>query len=128
MRIPKFLKPLLLAATLAIPAALSSASAASVYFENDSGQSGRVDVYVDGQLVFDNVFPATNMMFPRDIASGTHQIVVTPSNEAVGQQDVLRETVNIGNDGTYTLSLGQDQTAEGYGTVALDLSAGNSSN
>ena len=87
-----------------------------------------VDVYVDGQLVFDHMFPNTPMIFPKDIAGGTHQVVVTPSGEAAGGQDVLRETVNIGSGGTFTLSLNHDQNAEGYDTLALDMSAGNYSN
>lgn len=120
MRFPKFLKSLLLSTLLTAAVATPAASATPAYFSNQSGQSGVVDVYVDGQLVFDNVFPSTVMMFPRDLASGTHQVVVTPFFLSPGEQDILHTAVTIAEDGTYTLLLGEVE--DDLGRVSLDIS------
>lgn len=121
MRTPKTLKALLLSALAATATVLPTASAAQVYFENDSGASGVVDVYVDGQLVFDDVFASSTMMFPREITGGQHEVVVTPFYLAPGQGDLLRSAVDVPQDGTSTLTLANDSDTN---VLALDLSDG----
>lgn len=96
-----------------------SASAAPVYFDNDSGASGVVDIYVDGQLVFDDIFADSAMMFPRELAPGRHEVIVTPFYLKPGQGDVMRAGINVGADSMYTLRLAPDGDA-----LALKLSAG----
>ncbi|SMB78415.1 DUF4397 domain-containing protein [Deinococcus hopiensis] len=103
------LKALMLSALIATTALFTSASATPVYFSNDSGQSGVVDVYVDGQLVFDNVFADDSMMFPRELSAGQHNVVVTPNYLPLGEQDILRTTLTVpeetaGNT-AYTINL-----------------------
>ncbi|GBF08008.1 hypothetical protein DAERI_210004 [Deinococcus aerius] len=124
MPTPKTLKALLLPALLTAAVTLPAASAAPVYFENGSGASGVVDVYVDGELVFNDVFADSAMMFPRDIAAGPHQVVVTPFSLAPGQADVLDTAVTIPDDGTSTLTLGPGQDDLGRDVLALSLEGG----
>lgn len=124
MRSPKFLKPLLLSALLTAAVASPAASATHAYFSNQSGQSGVVDVYVDGQLVFDNVFPNAVMMFPRELASGTHQVVVTPFFLSPGEQDILHTAVTIAEDGTYTLLLGEVEDELGRASLGISVHSG----
>ncbi|SMB94597.1 hypothetical protein [Deinococcus hopiensis] len=112
-------KALLLTALFAATTAGLPASAAPVYFDNDSGASGVVDVYVDGQLVFDDVFADSAMMFPRELARGKHEVVVTPFYLKLGQGDVMRASVNVSDDRAYTLRLAPDKEE-----LALKLSAG----
>lgn len=122
MRTPKTLKALLLSALVATAV---TASAAPVYFENDSGASGVVDVYVDGQLVFNDVFAGSSMMFPREIAAGPHEVVVTPFYLAPGQADVLHTTIDVPLDaGNYTLTLGTTQDDLNREVLGLSLSQG----
>lgn len=125
MRTPKTLKALLLSALLATAALGATASAGQAYFSNESGQSGVVDVYVDGQLVFDNVFPNMPMMFPQDLAAGTHQVVVTPFYLTPGQGDVLDTSVIIPDDGTYTLTLAESEDELSRPVLGIGVSGGN---
>lgn len=125
MRSPKFLKPLLLSALLTAAVASPAASATHAYFSNQSGQSGVVDVYVDGKLVFDNVFPNFVMMFPRELAAGTHQVVVTPFALTPGEGDILQTTVTIPEDGTHTLLLGETQDELGVSSLNVAVYSGN---
>ncbi|SMB78377.1 hypothetical protein [Deinococcus hopiensis] len=102
-------KALLLSAFIATTALTTSASASPVYFDNDSGQSGVVDVYVDGKLVFDNVFADSSMMFPTDITAGKHDVVITPNYLALGEADILNTSIDIPetdpDTGAYTVTL-----------------------
>ncbi|WP_019587690.1 DUF4397 domain-containing protein [Deinococcus apachensis] len=126
MRTPKTLKALLLSALVATSALAVTASAAPVYFENDSGASGVVDVYVDGQLVFNDVFAASTMMFPKEISSGSHEVVVTPFYLAPGEADVLRTTINVPADenSSYTLALATTQNDLEQDVLGLSLDEG----
>ncbi|WP_051935678.1 DUF4397 domain-containing protein [Deinococcus sp. YIM 77859] len=121
MRI-KNLPALLLSALFA--ATLPTASAAEVYFENSSQLGELVDVYVDGRLVFDDVFPSSFPLFPQNVTRGLHEVVITPSALAPGQQDVLRSTVNVAEDGTYTLALLDDEDTQGLPALQLALTPG----
>ena len=100
---PTLLSPKALLFSLLCAASLPSAQAAKVYFLNASGPSGLVDVYVDGVLVFDNMFPEFHMMFPRTIGAGTHALVVTSYNVAPGPQNLLSTSMAFAQDGRYTL-------------------------
>lgn len=124
MRTPKFLKSLLLSTLLTAAVVTPAASATPAYFSNQSGQSGVVDVYVDGRLVFDNVFPNSVMMFPRDLTSGTHQVVVTPFFLSPGEQDILHTAVTIAENGTYTLLLGEVEDELGRSSLNISVYSG----
>lgn len=124
MRTFKTVKALLLSTLVSTAILGSSASATPVYFSNDSGASGVVDVYIDGQLVFDDIFADSSMMFPRDVAAGQHQVVVTPFYLAPGQQDVLVSTVDVPASGEYTLALTPTTDTYNVPTLTLDLSSG----
>jgi len=119
MRNIKTFKALFLSALVSAAALGTDASATQVYFVNGSGTSSVVDVYVDGQLVFDNIFAHSGMMFSRDIAAGEHEIVVTPFSLAPGERDVLTTTVTVPGSGEYTLAL-----ADGENVPTLALSSG----
>ena len=116
---PTFMRKALLLTALFATTASLHASAAPVYFDNDSGASGVVDVYVDGELVFDDVFADSAMMFPRELARGKHEVVVTPFYLKPGQGDVMKANINVSEDRTYTLRLAPDKEE-----LALKLSAG----
>lgn len=92
----------------AAPAPAQSGPPASVYFENSAALPTPVNVYVDGQLVFSGVFPDSVTSFPRDVATGDRQVVITPAYAAPGQSDLLSTTVNIPSSGVYTLALDTD--------------------
>lgn len=106
MRTSLLPKALLLAALLA--PALAPAQAARVYFLNDHSQSGLVDVYVNGVLLFDNMFPAFPTMFGHDLAPGTHTFVVTAYNVAPGPANLLETKLEVARWGDYTLKLSGD--------------------
>ncbi|ACO47497.1 DUF4397 domain-containing protein [Deinococcus deserti] len=100
------LKAFTVSALLTASTLFVNASAAPVFFHNDAGASGIVDIYVDGTLVFDDIAPDNAMMFPQELASGRHEVIVTPYNRAPGVQDVLRTTIEIEHASSYHLTLG----------------------
>ncbi|MPY66215.1 DUF4397 domain-containing protein [Deinococcus sp. SDU3-2] len=112
-------KALLLAALLA--PAVAPAQAARVYFLNDHAQSGLVDVYVNGRLLFDNMFPAFPTMFGHDLAPGKHTFVVTASNVPPGPANLLETELDIAQWGEYTLKL-SGGTDLNFPALALALS------
>ncbi|SMB78399.1 hypothetical protein [Deinococcus hopiensis] len=118
------LKALLLSAFIATTALTTSASATPVYFSNDAGASGVVDVYVDGQLVFDDVFADSSMMFPKEITAGKHDVVITPNYLALGEAGILHASITVpetdGEDGAYTVTLTPDTNE----LLTLDLTSG----
>lgn len=107
---PTPLSPKALLFSALCAASLTSAQAAKVYFLNASGPSGLIDVYMNGVLVFDNIFPEFPMMFPREIAPGTHALVVTPYNVAPGPQNLLATSMEFAQDGFYTLRFAEGKT------------------
>lgn len=125
MRTPKTLKALLLSTLIAATTLGASASASQLYFENnDSGAVQMVDVYVDGTLVFDDVYAGSFRMSPTEVASGLREVVVTPGNVAPGGQDLLRTTVNIDGNGTSTLALNWATGDSNVREYSLDLASG----
>ena len=106
-------------------AAFAAAPSAQVYFENDLNESGAVNVYVDGQQVFTGSFSNSTSDFAQNIAPGTHQVVVTPSYAAPGQQDLASGSIDVAPGGVYTLDLGLNTDALGVVTGdAVSLNAG----
>ncbi|SMB77861.1 hypothetical protein [Deinococcus hopiensis] len=110
----RHIKAILLSTFVAATTLTTGASATPVYFHNDSGASGVVDVYVNGQLVFDDVFPDNSMMFPKELLAGEHEVVVTPNYLKPGEQDLMRTTLTVPEAGfenyayTMTFSSGTD--------------------
>ncbi|SMB79743.1 hypothetical protein [Deinococcus hopiensis] len=98
------------------------AFAAPVYFENDAGASGVVDVYVDGRLAFNDVFADSDMLFPRELTAGAHQITVTPFYLAPGQGDLLSTTVEVTDEGPQTLTFAASTDEFDAPTLALWVS------
>lgn len=119
MRTPLLPKALLLAALCA--PALAPAQAARVYFLNDHGQSGLVDVYLNGVLLFDNMFPAFPTMFGHDLPPGKHTFVVTAYNVPPGPANLLETELEVARWGDYTLKLSGD-TDLNAPALALTLS------
>ncbi|MCP2012975.1 hypothetical protein L1280_000103 [Deinococcus sp. HSC-46F16] len=119
MRTSLLPKALLLAALCA--PALAPVQAARVYFLNDHGQSGLVDVYLNGVLLFDNMFPAFPTMFGHDLPSGKHTFVVTAYNVVPGPANLLETELEVAQWGDFTLRLSGD-TDLNFPTLSLALS------
>ncbi|WP_052351591.1 DUF4397 domain-containing protein [Deinococcus pimensis] len=126
----RHLKTLLaaLTATAAVSFAATASAApldqAQLYFASDTGAAGLVDVYVDGQLVFDDIFSGSPTMFAQTLTSGEHTIVITPADAALGQRDLLSDTINVASGMTYTLNLAQDNGSSASGDLYVSLDAG----
>lgn len=106
------------------PAARASAvnAPAQVYFVNESGPSGLVDVFVDGQPVFEDMFAFSPSMFARPVAAGAHQVVITPAGQTPAQHTLLRKTVELNAGATYTFRLAQG--SDDFNTPVLSLDVG----
>lgn len=101
---------------------------AQVYFENDLSTGGAYSVYVDGAKMFDGVFTGSFTQFPVSIPTGQHTVVVTRNYNLPGVDDLISQSVNVTEGGTYTLTVADNTTADvttgiisGYD---LSLSAG----
>lgn len=110
-----------MAATLLIAALCAQASASWVYFHNDSGASGMVDVYVDGRPVFTNIPPDNFMMFPRAIEAGQHEIVVTRHGQAPGLNELAHKMMEVQYANAYTLKLGMNNGPSDPTNVAVSM-------
>ncbi len=85
----------------------AQANGTQVYFSNESSPASVVNVYVDGQKLFSNVFSADATTFPVTLAPGEHTVVVTPNYLDPGVKDIVSQTINVpAAGGTYTLALG----------------------
>ncbi|WP_045234792.1 DUF4397 domain-containing protein [Deinococcus pimensis] len=113
-----------LAAALALTSAVTANAApqdeARVHFLNHTGAAGVVDVYVDGQLLFDDMFSGAPSMFARTLTAGEHTVVVTPHDAPLGQRDLARGTVDVTNGMAYTLSVAQSAG----GALYVDFTSG----
>ncbi len=110
-------------AVTANAAPLTEAPAAQVYFASGTGVAGLVDVYVDGQRVFDHVFSGSPTMFAQGLSAGEHTVTVTPADAALGQRDLASDTIDVASGGTYTLNFAQDSSTA-TGDLYVDLSTG----
>ncbi len=113
-----FLRTLVLS-TAALTVSAASAASTQVFFENEANEFGLVDVYIDGRLVFDDMFLGSPNLVATGVEGGTHTVVVTPYNVALGAHDLLSADLDF-TAGTYVLSVGGDPL-EGY---ALSLNEG----
>lgn len=105
--------------------ASAQAQSAQLYFSNASGPAGVVNVYVDGQKLFSNVFAADATTFPVTLTPGEHTVVVTPNYLEPGVKDLLSQTINVpAAGGTYTLALA-DSTDDATNLSGYSLSLDN---
>ncbi|MFB9991924.1 hypothetical protein ACFFLM_08100 [Deinococcus oregonensis] len=81
-----------------------STAPTQVFFQNIYNTPQPVDVYIDGALVFNDVFSGTSVMYPRAVSPGARTVVVTPWYLPLGQGDLLRTTLTVGGS-TSTLKL-----------------------
>ena len=104
----------------------AQANSTQVYFSNDSGPASVVNVYVDGQKLFSNVFAADATSFPVALTPGAHTVVVTPNYLAPGVKDIVSQTVNVpAAGGTYTLALADStDDASNLSGYSLSLDSG----
>ncbi len=112
------------AVTLAATASAAPIDEARLYFTSGTGAAGLVDVYVDGQLVFDDIFSGGPTMFAQILSAGEHTVTVTPHDAALGQRDLTTNTITVAGGRTYTLNLAQDNSASVLGDLYIDLSFG----
>ncbi|GGK34503.1 hypothetical protein GCM10008955_30650 [Deinococcus malanensis] len=108
-------------ASLFVAALSAPASASWVYFHNDSGASGPVDVWVNGVLMFTNIPPDNHMMFPKTMPAGMHEVVVTPHKVASSVKTLARKTVEVQYADAYTLKLGMNDGTFNPTNVAINL-------
>ncbi|WP_027483419.1 DUF4397 domain-containing protein [Deinococcus pimensis] len=111
------------AVTLAVTASAAPLDSAQVYFSSNTGAAGLVDVYVDGQLVFDNMFSGAPTMFAQGLSAGEHTVVVTPADAALGRRDLASSTIEVAGGGTYTLNFADDNS-DATNTLYVELDAG----
>ncbi|WP_049760427.1 hypothetical protein [Deinococcus deserti] len=113
-----------LIATLFVASLSPQGSATShLFFHNDSGASGMVDVYVNGNLLYSEISPDNHMVFPKTVEAGTHEFVVTRHKVAPGVKDLARKMLEVQYADQYTLKLGmKDDTLDPTEvTVSLDI-------
>ncbi|MBB6100139.1 hypothetical protein HNR42_003605 [Deinobacterium chartae] len=120
----KLLGATALSLTLPLPiaSAQSHPAAAEVYFTSGTGSVGVVNVYIDGRLAFENIFPSDASRFSVALAPGSHEVVVTPNYRALGNGDLYRTTITVPSSGSYTLRLDNATNADSADIgLVLDL-------
>lgn len=89
------------------------ATASQVYFSQNSGPAGMIDVYMNGRLMAANVFPGTISFFPMELAPGTYTFVVTRHGAPVGTANLISKDMTVAAAGhRYVLIFSPDNYLE----------------
>jgi len=101
---------------LGVSVAGATPAKAKVMIVNAAGPAGLVDVYVNGQLVTARLFPGADSFFPRELAAGNFEVVVTRSGHGMTAA-MIRKKMDFSANTPQKLTL----SANANGELSLEI-------